>query len=171
MISLATVGEVRSRSQNPARGRRKSRLSATARYEHRIRDVQQNWNLAEEFSRNPRREENFLFAEELCHAQLAFQHHMEEIRRIAFAEDCLPSREANLSSHRKTLALRLVELSEKRNVENCRKPSFRNGGRLRRRRRFHFFELLRQFRHIRASRDDCLGSLRFFQSAARAVAR
>ena len=31
MISLATVGEVRNRSQNPARGRRKSRLSATAR--------------------------------------------------------------------------------------------------------------------------------------------
>ena len=83
---------------------------------------------------------------------------MEEIRRIAFAEDCLPSRDANLSPHRKTLALRLVELSEKRNVENCREPSLRNGGRLRRRNRFHFLDLLRQFRHIRASRDDCLGT-------------
>ena len=29
---------------------------------------------------------------------------------------------------------------------------------MRRRRRFHFFELLRQLRHIRASRDDCLGA-------------
>ena len=51
---------------------------------------------------------------------------MEEIRRVAFAEDCLPSRDADLSSHRKTLALRLVELSEKWNVENCREPSLRN---------------------------------------------
>ena len=53
--------------------------------EDRIRDVRPDWNLAEEFSRNPRREKNFLFAEELRHAQLAFQHHIEEIRRIAFA--------------------------------------------------------------------------------------
>ena len=90
---------------------------------------------------------------------------MEEIRRIAFAEDCLPSRDADLSSHRKTLALRLAVLSEKRNVENCRKPSFRNGGRLRRRRRFHFFEPLRQFRHIRASRDDRIGTFVSFNSS------
>ena len=126
--------------------------------EHKIRDVQQNWNLAEEVFRKPRREKNFLFAIEFCRTQLAFQHHIEEIRRIALAKDYLPSREANLSSHRKTLALRLVELSEKRDVENCRKPSFRNGGRLRRGTRFHFLKLLRQLSHIRASRDDCLGA-------------
>ena len=29
---------------------------------------------------------------------------------------------------------------------------------MRRRNRFHFLDLLRQFRHIRASRDDCLGT-------------
>ena len=123
-----------------------------------MRDVQQDLNLAEEFSRNPGGEENFLFAEELRHAQLAFQPDIEEIRRIAFAKDYLPSREADLSSHRKTPALRLVELSEKRNVENCRERPIRNGVRLRRRRRFHFLELLRQLSHIRASRDDCLGA-------------
>ena len=77
----------------------------------------------------------------------------------------------NLSSCRKTLALRLVELSEKRDVENCRKPSFRNGGRLRRGTRFHFFEPLTELSHIRATCDDCLGCLHFSQPAARAVAR
>ena len=98
-----------------------------------MRDVQQDLNLAEESSWSPAAEENFLFAEELRRAQLAFQRHKEEIRCIAVAKDCLPSRDANLRSRRKTLALRLVELSEKRNVENCRELSLRNGRRLRRR--------------------------------------
>ena len=47
-------------------------------------------------------------------------------------------------------------MSEKRDVENRRKGSVRNGARLRRGTRFHFFELLRQLRHIRATRGDCL---------------
>jgi hypothetical protein len=47
---------------------------------------------------------------------------MEEVRRIAFAKNYLPSREADLSSPRKTLALGVVELSEKRDIENCREP-------------------------------------------------
>ena len=123
-----------------------------------MRDVQQDLNLAEESSRSPGSKENLLFAEELRHAQLAFRHHVEEIRRIAVAKDYLPSREANLSSCRKTLALGVVELSEKRDIENCRELSLRNGGRLRQGNRFHFFELLRQFGHVRASRDDCLGA-------------
>src|SRR6476659_4980109 len=127
-----------------------------------MRDVQQDLNHAEESSWSPAAEENILFAEELRRAQLAFQRHREEIRRIAVAKHYLPSREANLSSRRKTLSLRLVELSEKRDVENCRKPSFRNGGRLRRGTRFHFLKLLRQLSHIRASRDDCLGAFLSF---------
>jgi hypothetical protein len=48
-------------------------------------------------------------------------------------------------------------LSEKRDVENCREPSLRNGGRVRRRNRFQF-ELLRELGHIRAARDDCLSA-------------
>src|SRR4030095_5288606 len=103
-------------------------------------------------------EENFLFAEELRHAQLAFQHHVEKIRRIALANDRFACLEADLSTGGKALALGVVELSEKRNVENCREPSLRNGGRVRRRNRFDFFELLREFRHIRAARDDCLSA-------------
>ena len=75
------------------------------------------------------REENFLFAEELRHAQLAFQHHIEEIRRIAFAKDYLPGLAKRTSVPvERARALGVVELREKRDVENCRERSVRNGG-------------------------------------------
>jgi hypothetical protein len=134
-----------------------------------MRDVQQDLNLAEEFSRKPGGEENFLFAEELRHAQLAFQHHIEEIRRIAFAKDYLPSREA--SSHRKTLALRLVELSEKAERRKPLRTTYQ------RRRAFEAEEEIPFPRAAPSAQPYTRESrrlprrLRLFQSAARAIAR
>ena len=57
-----------------------------------MRDVQQDLNLAEEFLPEPRcRKKISCSPKNFCHAQLAFQHHIEEIRRIAVAKDYLPS--------------------------------------------------------------------------------
>ena len=52
-----------------------------------------------------------------------------------------------------------VELSEKRNVENCCERSVRNGGPLKRWRRFQRFDPLTELSHDRASCDGCLGGL------------
>jgi hypothetical protein len=124
-----------------------------------MRDVQQDFNLAKELLRNQRPEEDFLFAEELRHAQLAFQHHVEKFRRIALADDRFACLDANLSSRGKALALGVIEFSEKRDVKNCCKRSIRNGGLLKRERRFHLFEPLTELSHDRATCDDCLGGL------------
>ena len=55
-----------------------------------MRDVQQDFNLAEKLPRNHVREENLLFAVEFCHTQLAFQHDVEKVDRIAVANDRFP---------------------------------------------------------------------------------
>ena len=93
-----------------------------------MRDVYQNWNLAEELSWNPGGEENLLVAVFLCHTQLAFQHDEKNLGRIAVANERFPGLETNLSSSRKACTLGVVKLSEKRDVENCRERSIRNAG-------------------------------------------
>ena len=68
----------------------------------------------------------------------------------------------DLRSRGKACALRVVELSEKRDIENRREGSIGNRGRLRRGLRFPLFELLRQFCQVRAIRNDCLGTFASF---------
>ena len=63
-----------------------------------MRDIQQDFNLAKKFLRNQRPEENFLVTEELRHAELAFQHHAEKIRRLALANDRFACLEAEPQS-------------------------------------------------------------------------
>ena len=135
MISPATKGEVRSKSQSRARGRRKSRLSRDHPNEHRTPVMSSRILIPPKNSPGPSvpRKISCSSKKNFSHAQLTFQHHVEITRRIAFANERLPCLTANLSSRRKTRTLGVVELSEKRDVEDCCEPSLRNGGRLRRR--------------------------------------
>src|SRR4030095_12827040 len=124
--------------------------------EHRMRDVEQDFNLGKKLPWNHFRKKNLLVAVVLCHTQLAFQHDEKNIGRIAVANERFPVLETNLSSSRKACTLGVVKLSEKRDVKNCRERSIRNGGLLKRERRFHFLESRRPRRHIRASCRGCL---------------
>ena len=82
-----------------------------------MRDIQKDLNLGKKLPRNHFRKKDLLFAVVFCHTQLAFQHDVENVGRIAVVNERLPGLDTNLSSCRKSGTLGVVELSEKRDVK------------------------------------------------------
>ena len=85
-----------------------------------MRDIQQDFNLGKELPWNHFRKKDLLFAVIFCHTQLAFQHDVENVGRIAVVNERRPGLDTNLSSCRKAGTLGVVELSEKRDVKSLR---------------------------------------------------
>jgi hypothetical protein len=82
----------REQAKKPAIGNRPN--------EDRMWDIEQDLNLAEKSFRKARGEKNFLFAEEFRDAQLAFQHHIESVGRVAVPNEGLSLHKTDLSSRR-----------------------------------------------------------------------